>query len=176
LPLVRILACRLVVYDVTKYAPTHPVGPELVYEDCGKDGTDHYSIFHPQSLLITITSYALGNVTGQAPDTQSKSPNPVPVKITMEEVALHNTSSDCWVRYYDEVYDLTYYSHPPPGQSVILDNCGTDGTSNYVSVHPRDLLQKVEKYYLGQVSGSFSDKRIVLSLCLGFFVSGINFI
>jgi cytochrome b involved in lipid metabolism len=161
---------------VTQYAPAHPVGPEIIYEDCGKDGTDHYAIFHPQSLLSTIQGYALGNVTGEPLDTGSKSPNPVPLVITMEEVALHNTSSDCWVRFYDEVYDLTYYSHPPPGQSVILDKCGMDGTSDYVSVHPRDFLKKVEKHYLGKVSGSFNNNRIALSLCLGVLVSGMYFV
>ena len=73
----------------------------------------------------------------------------------MDEIALHDNPGSCWVRYYDDVYDLTYYSHPsPPGQSVIYLGCGKDSTKDFASAHPRGLLDDVEEHIIGWIESS----------------------
>jgi cytochrome b involved in lipid metabolism len=73
----------------------------------------------------------------------------------MDEIALHDNPGSCWVRYYNDVYDLTYYSHPsPPGQSVIYLGCGRDSTRDFASAHPRHLLEDVEEHRIGWVETS----------------------
>ena len=75
--------------------------------------------------------------------------------LTMEELAVHSNPGSCWVRYFDDVYDLTYYSHPsPPGQSVIYDGCGKDDTKNFRSAHPRNLLEDVEQHKIGWIESA----------------------
>ncbi|EMC98132.1 hypothetical protein BAUCODRAFT_121029 [Baudoinia panamericana UAMH 10762] len=39
------------VYDLSKFAPNHPGGPEMVYKYAGKDGTKTYNQFHSKDLI-----------------------------------------------------------------------------------------------------------------------------
>jgi cytochrome b involved in lipid metabolism len=80
--------------------------------------------------------------------------------ISLEQLALHNSTRSCWVAYYNDVYDLTTYGHPmtPFGQSLIYMSCGKDGTRNYTAVHPRDILDSVENFKIGRLESSFSVK------------------
>ena len=156
------------VYNVTDFAPNHPVaGPEIIYQNCGDDGTAAYSVFHDKSLLSIIQQHFIGplvtndddNVTiASVSETTSNSNNAVSTlrAILPQEVATHDQPSDCWTIYYGNVYDLTLYSHPgePPeyGQRVIYLSCGRDGTVEYASVHPKDLLKTVKQFKVGWIS------------------------
>ena len=142
---------------MTEYAPMHPAGPSLVLANCGEDGTAAYAVFHPEGLLGTIENYRLGQLDESDGLPQGTNPpRQILGEITAEELAAHNTTVDCWVQYYEDVYDLSYYSHPsPPGQSVIYMSCGQDGTRNYSAVHPRDLLaRQVETFKIGRITTS----------------------
>lgn len=46
-----------------------------------------------------------------------------------EEVAKHNTESDCWTIIDGSVYDLTSYISQHPGNDNILSACGVDATA-----------------------------------------------
>ena len=48
---------------------------------------------------------------------------------SVEEVAVHNQSDDCWTVIDDKVYDITSYVPRHPGGDEILLACGTDGSS-----------------------------------------------
>ena len=48
---------------------------------------------------------------------------------TSEQVAEHNSKTDCWTIINDNVYDITTYISRHPGGDEILRACGTDGTS-----------------------------------------------
>ncbi len=54
-------------------------------------------------------------------------------QLTSSEVAKHDTRSDCWTIIDNTVYDLTSYIRKHPGGSVIVDACGTDGTSLFAT-------------------------------------------
>jgi cytochrome b involved in lipid metabolism len=146
------------------YAPKHPAGPETIVANCGNDGTEAFSAFHDESLLSLIEDKIVGTFAPSG-DPPAEGPTNPPMEergITMEELALHNSTVDCWVRYYEDIYELTYYAHPnPPGQSVIYMGCGKDGTPDFVSIHPRDVLKSVDKYKIGWVSGCLSGRRLL---------------
>jgi cytochrome b involved in lipid metabolism len=60
----------------------------------------------------------------------SNFPQATPVVLSMEEVAKHNSASDCWMVINNKVYDLTdFVTHP--GGSTYAPYCGTDGTEGY---------------------------------------------
>ncbi len=48
------------------------------------------------------------------------------VSVTLEELAIHNKESDCWVVYKDSVYDVTkFLPLHPGGVEKIAQFCGT---------------------------------------------------
>jgi len=62
-------------------------------------------------------------------------------KISAEELAKHNTDSDCWVAVGDKVYDLTdFLNEHPAGPDSILELAGKDGTEAFDAIHTRGLL------------------------------------
>lgn len=46
----------------------------------------------------------------------------------MDEVAQHNSKSDCWTVISDDVYNLTGFANRHPGGDEVLRACGEDGT------------------------------------------------
>lgn len=47
----------------------------------------------------------------------------------VDEIAQHNSKSDCWTVISGNVYDLTQYINRHPGGNEILRSCGTDATT-----------------------------------------------
>lgn len=63
-------------------------------------------------------------------DTSSNKNSSSPAdKVSLEEVAKHNSKSDCWSVIDGKVYDLTSYIPRHTGGDEILRACGVDGTS-----------------------------------------------
>lgn len=161
------------VYDMTGFAPNHPIaGPEVIWEFCGADGTEAYSIYHKIGLLSMVQEYYLGDYisstgpedsTGTTASDKDKTSAVVLRAISRKEVLRHNQTTDCWTVMYGDVYDLTRYRHPGPppsyGQRVIYEySCGEDSTRDYASVHPKDLLKKIRMnhFKIGWVASNVS--------------------
>lgn len=148
--------CWVVYYDkvyvMTDYAFEHPGGSTIITNLCGTDGTGAYEIYHPKSLMKSVQSEFIGDLVvdgASAPDSSSVQ------AIQMVEVESHNTKKDCWVVYYNQVYDLTDYDHPG-GQSLVTSNCGGDGTASYSAFHPESLLATVKTFAVGDLVGANS--------------------
>ena len=176
------------VYDITGFAPTHPVaGPDVIWEFCGADGTRAYSIYHKPSLLSMVEAYYVGPF-GRSNDHNDETNAFMTPSVTEQremtslEVELHNHTTDCWTIMYGNVYELTYYRHPgaPPayGQRVIFEySCGKDSTRDYASVHPRDMLNKarMDRYKVGWVSSARHHAALALvSVGLGIGLTLLN--
>lgn len=48
---------------------------------------------------------------------------------TLEEVAMHKTSDDCWTAIREGVYDLSDFARSHPGDRSAYEACGKDGTA-----------------------------------------------
>jgi cytochrome b involved in lipid metabolism len=75
--------------------------------------------------------------------------------VSVEELELHSSSEDCWVLFFNSVYDMTEYAyqHPGSGSSVIHDVCGENGTQPFAAFHPENYLEQYlqEQDYVGPI-------------------------
>ncbi len=81
---------------------------------------------------------------------------PVVANLTMEELALHDSQSDCWLLIEGNVYDVTsYISVHPGGISMITNNCGKESTLAFNTKggsgdsHSNTAKNLLENYLLG---------------------------
>jgi alkylation response protein AidB-like acyl-CoA dehydrogenase len=78
------------------------------------------------------------------------------MSLTLEEVAKHNTETDCWIVIDNVVYDVTKFlrSHPG-GKGIILKLAGKDVTGEFYDFHSRDVLEKYgNKLKVGTIAGA----------------------
>jgi hypothetical protein len=75
---------------------------------------------------------------------------------TAGDVAGHAARNDCWFILYDVVYDITdYVDRHPGGASRIYDECGTDATQAYTSIHSQSRVNCDGKgYIIGKLGSS----------------------
>jgi len=59
-----------------------------------------------------------------------------PVTFALEEVARHDSPSDCWLIIHGKVYDVTKWVPRHPGGSMILVRAGGDCSQLFDSYHP----------------------------------------
>jgi len=61
---------------------------------------------------------------------------PKDLKLTPEEVAKHNTSSDCWTIFQGRVYDVSLYmDFHPGGKGELMKGAGIDSTDIFLKAH-----------------------------------------
>jgi hypothetical protein len=61
----------------------------------------------------------------------------------IEEIAQHNTGSDCWIIVGDEVYDVTkWLAHHPGGKRSIMMYAGKDSTEQFDMIHDRKVIKE----------------------------------
>ena len=141
------------VYNMTNYAKEHPVGPAVITMSCGGNGTEAYAEVHPESWLSLVKDVIVGKLD---PDSEPvEVPAPAPLEstfISLEELIEHDTAEDCWVDYYENVYDMTDYAKEHPvGPAVITMSCGGNGTEVYAEVHPESWLSLVKDDIVGKL-------------------------
>ena len=160
------------VYDLTAYAQRHPGGSSWITNLAGKDGTQSYNDFHSTGLLRSVQGNRIGpldisttnsdspanpdnNTAGATGSTATQACASDPSCVTMEDLARHNTASDCWVGLHGNVYDLTNYAKRHPGGArVVTQLAGMDGTSEYRRFHSSGLLRSVEGDLIGRLESN----------------------
>jgi cytochrome b involved in lipid metabolism len=72
---------------------------------------------------------------------------------TMDEVAKHNTKTDCWIVVNGGVYDVTEFRDLHPGGGSMLDMvAGKDGSDFFNELHKEGILEEVgEEYLIGAI-------------------------
>jgi cytochrome b involved in lipid metabolism len=77
-------------------------------------------------------------------------PEDQPRKITLGEIALHDSEDDLWVAMHGMVYDLTDYALLHPGGAIFITGvAGTDASDAYDDFHPLTLLPLVKQHIIG---------------------------
>ncbi|GAB0100919.1 cytochrome b5 [Sergentomyia squamirostris] len=74
-------------------------------------------------------------------------------EISLEEVANHDSASDCWIVIYDRIYDVTkFLKLHPGGDYVLLEHAGRDATIAFRGAgHSQEALDSLKKWLIGQL-------------------------
>mmetsp|Transcript_48034 Transcript_48034/g.104476 ORF Transcript_48034/g.104476 Transcript_48034/m.104476 type:complete len:495 (-) Transcript_48034:118-1602(-) len=73
----------------------------------------------------------------------------------VEEVAKHNTRSDCWIIVNGRVLNVTdFISKHPGGEMAIMIYAGKDASTEFNSIHPKGVIEKnAPEAVIGAVQG-----------------------
>ena len=85
------------------------------------------------------------------------SASPAAAEYTLDQVATHNSSGDCWTAIQGKVYDLTDWEDQHPGGAARIQSlCGIDGTSQFLDQHEGDAQPEsvLAGYQIGVLVGS----------------------
>lgn len=79
---------------------------------------------------------------------------------TREEVARHNTETDCWTIIDERVYDVTkFIRFHPGGKKVLIQEGGKDSTEKFKLFHGSDVMRKYDdRFRVGYIAGSEAAK------------------
>ncbi|XP_055684126.1 uncharacterized protein LOC129790586 [Lutzomyia longipalpis] len=74
-------------------------------------------------------------------------------EISLEEVANHDSATDCWIVIYDRIYDVTKFLKLHPGDDyVILEHAGRDATIAFRGAgHSQEAVDSLKKWLIGQL-------------------------
>mmetsp|Transcript_408 Transcript_408/g.348 ORF Transcript_408/g.348 Transcript_408/m.348 type:complete len:82 (+) Transcript_408:101-346(+) len=65
------------------------------------------------------------------------------MSVSSEELAKHNTDTDCWVLVGDDVFDVTnFLKDHPGGKKAIMLFAGKDATEEFDMLHDRKVIKK----------------------------------
>jgi L-lactate dehydrogenase (cytochrome) len=79
------------VYDLTKFASSHPGGASILYKYGGTEATEEFDSLHSKSVLDTLSPEMLKGKYGGAPKAATKAAGPAPVHapIATSDVPIH---------------------------------------------------------------------------------------
>lgn len=95
--------------------------------------------------------------------TSTKKPRQKLPSYTMEEVAKHNTLTDCWLVYQGQVYDISKWSKYHPGGIRPIERfAGLDATDELRAFHNDAVLQKkLPVFLIGTVADAPDTSALV---------------
>ena len=106
--------------------------------------------------IIGISVISLPKGSNQQQDNSSD------IVLTAEEVAKHNTGSDCWLIIDGKVYSVAdYIPVHSAGPEKIIASCGNDATEGFKTKgvnppqdHQQTSYDLLGSYYIGDLGGS----------------------
>ncbi len=108
----------------------------------------------------TATTAAPHGVSVQPPVTPSSTSTSRPAGITLAELAVHASSSDCWLAIDGNAYDVTnYLSDHPGGSRTIVPWCGKEASTAFATEdgrgeHSPDAYALLADYLLGPLTNA----------------------
>jgi Cytochrome b5-like Heme/Steroid binding domain len=146
----------------TKVGTTKTTGG--VKYSCIKSGT---KLIWNKGTVIKTTPKPSVSATPTPSQSATQSPSPSKsatpsvssglMKLTLEEVKKHDSSTSCWSIVYENVFDLTkWITKHPGGAEKIRAICGKDGTSSFERQHTGDggAAKQLSSYFLGKLGDS----------------------
>ncbi|MDC1205403.1 hypothetical protein N8083_00985 [Candidatus Pacebacteria bacterium] len=116
--------------------------PDPTTTTCTSFTYDSWSACQPDDTQTrTVKTSSPSSCVGGGPDiiqsctyTPPEPPPPSSGGLTAAEVSGHSSSNDCWLIISDKVYDVTpYIPFHPGGENRIINECGTDATTLFIS-------------------------------------------
>ena len=104
-------------------------------------------------LFLTGCSNKPAQVNTDQPQQQQQG-QATGTKFSLDEIAKHNSSNDCWIAISGKVYDVTSAIASHTGGDLILQGCGKDATAMVEAkpAHSTDKSkQNLENLYIGEV-------------------------
>ncbi len=93
-------------------------------------------------LLLVLIGFGIWMMISQQNNQSQGAPQDTTVKqkktFTIDEVASHNSRTDCWTIISGQVYELTDFINRHPGGDEVLRACGTDATTLFTSRTTKD--------------------------------------
>lgn len=93
-------------------------------------------------LLLVLIGFGVWMMISRQNNQSQEAPQDTTVEqkktFTIDEVASHNSKTDCWTVISGQVYELTDFINRHPGGDEILRACGTDATTLFVSRTTKD--------------------------------------
>lgn len=108
-------------------------------------GCGNESVMPVQSSTTPSTEVDQSQPLAEAPKTYS-----------LEQVALHATSTDCWLAIDGQVFDVTRFIPDHPGKNKILFGCGKDATAMFKGIksgqgHSDYAVELRADYFIGDL-------------------------
>lgn len=111
------------------------------------------------SVGILILGIIFGLISGYSQKINTNDKNTITESsaeiFTVENIAKHNNSEDCWLIIDNKVFDATPASKVHPA----LFNCGTDASVNYHKNHGKGISDKMMVFYIGDLGEHISTKN-----------------
>jgi cytochrome b involved in lipid metabolism len=89
---------------------------------------------------------------------------------TYEQIAQHNSPSDCWMAIDDKVYDLSTYLPQHDRELNIRSWCGTDASKDYNDKNGKDIDHSIKadnllkKYLIGNLNTQNTQEKSDISV------------
>lgn len=95
-----------------------------------------------------------------APVVTKAAPSATPLKYSLDAVAAHQTSEDCWIIVRGQVYDVTnYIDQHPAARRTITDYCGKESSVAFETKergreHSEGAWKLLENYRVGELEAA----------------------
>lgn len=136
-------------------------------------------VFYQKQQLEVKTINGLKNQGSNNQITDSNKTVDGNLTLTLEEVAKHNTPSDCWLIIQNKVYAVSSYINLHPGNpETIIPYCGKNATTafetkNKNKPHSQEAWSLLSNYYIGDLNQQFTSQSLQES-SQKIQISGVN--
>nr|ADB81956.1 delta 5 desaturase [Lobosphaera incisa]AEU04699.1 fatty acid delta-5-desaturase [Lobosphaera incisa]AID50177.1 delta-5 fatty acid desaturase [Lobosphaera incisa] len=116
--------------------------------------------------MMAVTEGAGGVTAEVGLHKRSSQPRPAAPRsklFTLDEVAKHDSPTDCWVVIRRRVYDVTAWVPQHPGGNLIFVKAGRDCTQLFDSYHPLSARAVLDKFYIGEVDVRPGDEQFLVA-------------
>lgn len=116
----------------------------------------------PQDFLSSVTQkmQTQNTVPGNV-DTLNTLSGVPGVMLSLEEIAKHNTATDCYLIVNNGVYSVaTFIEQHPGGRQKILDMCGKEASKIFSAIHSNFAWNLLKDYFIGNVGSLVDDAKV----------------